>query len=59
MKKYIKPSIEVTNIKTPTLTATSLVDIYNDTRAQHNNFTFGSKGTWDSCWDDGDLKMEE
>lgn len=59
MKKYIKPSIEVTDIKTPTLAANSLVDIYNDTSAQENLFTFGSKGTWGSCWDDDDLEMEE
>ena len=58
-KKYIKPSIEVTDIKPPTLATTSQVDIYETPVKQTSNFTFGSKRASGSCWDDDDLEMEE
>ena len=52
MKKYIKPSIEVIEIKTPTLTVNSL-QIYDDVvKSTDDNFTLGSKGSWVNSWDD-------
>lgn len=52
MKKYIKPSIEVIEIKTPTLTVTSLRINDEEVNSTDNDFTLGSKGSWVNSWDD-------
>lgn len=56
MKKYIKPTIEVIDVKAPTLAATSSNNIY-DTDIIDGNFDFSlnSKRAWGSCWDDEDI----
>ena len=55
MKKYIKPTIEVIDVKAPTLAATSS-NIYDTNIIDgKSDFSLNSKRAWGSCWDDEDI----
>lgn len=55
MKKYIKPTIEVIDVKAPTLAATSFNIYDTDIKDGNSDFSLNSKRAWGSCWDDEDI----